>query len=486
MKEIITDVAVVALGPAGLAAAIQAAEEGLEVVAFEKANVAGGTANIAVGPFGVETKQCIAGMHVLTKEEALRIQLDYTHWTIDARLLREYFWKSADTIDWLCDMGVQFEPARYYPHSYWTWHRVKPEDGGPAGARTAAFMTKHMAERAEDVGVEIYYETPVREILRSDDGVVHGLIAVDKNGEEIRCEAKAVIVATGGFGDSPEMMKEYVGYTYGKDMFNFRVAGLKGDGCNMVWKIGGAKGKMSMERFVGTTLPHPECVGVNTCCLQPHMIVNLEGERFFDEGLIENPAEALNAVDRQTGRKAFVLFSDEILREYKRNGLDFPAVVRPGDHVKLFYEQVGIALEQCPDQIIISEDLREVADHFGINYETLKDSLDEYNEMAAMKYDDLFGKKRKYMRPVRGKYICIMLTGRAYGTLGGIKINWRTEVLDTENKPIPGLYAAGSDTCEIYDGTYLYLLPGNTMGYALNTGRIAAERAAEYIEKRSV
>ena len=90
------------------------------------------------------------------------------------------------------------------------------------------------------------------------------------------------------------------------------------------------------------------------------------------------------------------------------------------------------------------------------------------------------------MRPVRGKYICIMLTGRAYGTLGGIKINWRTEVLDTENKPIPGLYAAGSDTCEIYDGTYLYLLPGNTMGYALNTGRIAAERAAEYIEKRSV
>ena len=210
------------------------------------------------------------------------------------------------------------------------------------------------------------------------------------------------------------------------------------------------------------------------------MIVNLEGERFFDEGLIENPAEALNAVDRQTGRKAFVLFSDEILREYKRNGLDFPAVVRPGDHVKLFYEQVGIALEQCPDQIIISEDLREVADHFGINYETLKDSLDEYNEMAAMKYDDLFGKKRKYMRPVRGKYICIMLTGRAYGTLGGIKINWRTEVLDTENKPIPGLYAAGSDTCEIYDGAAIFL----ERLYAVNAIISLADR--EHADKRLI
>ena len=486
MRNIEADVAVVALGPAGLAAAIQAAEEGLQVVAFEKASVAGGTANIAVGPFGVETKQCIAGMHVLTKEEALRIQLDYTHWTIDARLLREYFWKSADTIEWLTDMGCEFEPSRYYPHSYYTWHRVKPEDGGPPGARTAAFMTKHMAERAEDLGVEMYYETPVRELIRGEDGAVTGVIAVDKNNEEIRCDAKTVIVATGGFGDNPEMMLKYTGYTYGKDMFSFRVPGVSGDGCNMVWAIGGAKGHMTMERFVGTTLPHPECVGVNTCCLQPHMIVNLEGDRFFDEGLIENPAEALNAVDRQTGRKAFVLFSEEILKEYQRKGLDFPAVVRPGDHAKWFTEQVPIALEQCPDQICISEDLKEVADHFGIDYENLKASLEEYNEMAAMKYDDLFGKNRKYMRPVRGKYICIMLTGRAYGTLGGIKINWKTQVLDTENKPIPGLYAAGNDTCEMYNGTYLYLLPGNTMGYAINTGRIAAERAAEYIEKNNL
>ncbi len=482
MRTIETDIAVVALGPAGLAAAIQAAEEGQQVVAFEKAAIAGGTANIAVGPFGVETKLQKANMYTLTKEEALRIQLNYTHWTIDARLLREYFWKSADTIDWLTDMGVEFEvPCRYYPHSYYTWHRVKPEGGGPPGARTAAFMTKRMAERAEDVGVEMYYETPVRELIR-EDGRVTGLIAVDKNGEEIRCNAKAVIVATGGIGDSPEMLKEYAGYTYGKDMFNFRVPGLVGDGLKMVWAVGGAKGKVTMERFVGTTLPHPECVGVNTCCLQPHMIVNLEGERFFDEALIENPAEALNAIDRQTGRKAFVLFSEEILKEYKRNGLDYPAVVRPGDHAKMFDEQSKIALEQCPDQICISENLEEIAKHFGIDYENLKAALKEYNEMAAEKYDELFGKNRKYMRPIRGRYIAIMLSGRAYGSLGGIKINYKTQVLDTENKPIPGLYAAGVDACDIYNGTYLYLLPGNTMGFALNTGRIAAERAAQYIE----
>ena len=177
-----------------------------------------------------------------------------------------------------------------------------------------------------------------------------------------------------------------------------------------------------------------------------------------------------------------MLFSEEILKEYKRNGLDYPAVVRPGDHAKMFDEQSKIALEQCPDQICISENLEEIANHFGIDYENLKAALKEYNEMAAEKYDELFGKNRKYMRPIRGRYIAIMLSGRAYGSLGGIKINYKTQVLDTENKPIPGLYAAGVDACDIYNGTYLYLLPGNTMGFALNTGRIAAERAAQYIE----
>ena len=197
-------------------------------------------------------------MFTLTKEEALKVMMDYTHWAVDARLIREYFWKSADTIDWLEDMGVQFEiPCRYYPSSYYTWHRVKPDDGGPVGARTAAFLTKHMAERAEDLGVDIHLETPVTKILR-EDGRITGVLARDKDGEEILCRAPAVIVCTGGIGDSPEMMKTYTGYTYGEDMFNFRVPGLVGDGMKMAWEVGAARSDITMERFVGTALPHPE------------------------------------------------------------------------------------------------------------------------------------------------------------------------------------------------------------------------------------
>jgi fumarate reductase flavoprotein subunit len=68
----------------------------------------------------------------------------------------------------------------------------------------------------------------------------------------------------------------------------------------------------------------------------------------------------------------------------------------------------------------------------------------------------------------------------AYGSLGGIKINYRTEVIDKNWNKIPGLYAAGTDACSIYGDTYVFILPGNTMGFALNSGRIAGENAAEY------
>ncbi len=76
-----------------------------------------------------------------------------------------------------------------------------------------------------------------------------------------------------------------------------------------------------------------------------------------------------------------------------------------------------------------------------------------------------------------------MIQLSAYGSLGGIEINHKTQVLDTESHPIPGLYAAGTDTCDIYAGTYLYRLPGNTMGYAVNTGRMAGEYASAFIKK---
>ena len=482
MKELNADIAIVAMGPAGLAAAIQAAEEGLQVVAFEKASICGGATNIAVGPFGVESDIQRRNMITLSKEDCFMRFMHLVKWGADAHLVRDYFWKSGNTISWLTDMGVNFfPPTQYNPESVATWHRVMPEGGGPAAARTGANMVKHMVDRALELGVEIHLETPVERVLM-EDGKVSGLIAHDKKGEEIRVNARAVVIATGGFGDNPEMMKEYTGFTYGVDMYNFRVPGNRGDGLRMAWEAGAAKSEIMMERFIDCAVPHPECLAVNVMASrQPHLIVNRHGERFFNEEIIDNTSHAANAVVLQPKKVAYAIYSEEIVSLFKRIGYDFPFMVRPGDHMKNYDAQFEIAQRETPQLVCKSDTLDGIAEHLGINAKNLKNTVVEYNKMCETGNDTLFCKARRYMRAVNGPYYGVQIQSNAYGSLGGIRINYKTEVVNEESEPIPGLYAAGNDACAVYNGTYTYEFPGNTMGFALNTGRISAENAADYI-----
>jgi len=111
----------------------------------------------------------------------------------------------------------------------------------------------------------------------------------------------------------------------------------------------------------------------------------------------------------------------------------------------------------------------------------LSKTVETYNQTCAKGYDDLFNKAHRYLRPLKTpKFYAGRHFSSAYGTLGGIKINHKTEVLDKDWHVIAGLYAAGTDACTIYGDSYVFILPGNTMGFALNSGRIAGENAAEY------
>ena len=135
MEKIITDLAIVAAGPAGLCASVAAAEAGVQVAVFEKSSIAGGTANMGMGPFGVESRIQKRTMGTLRKEEAFRRFMDYVHWQSDANLVHDYIWNSGPTIDWLEDMGVRFAGAmKNFPASEATWHVVMPDDGSRPGA----------------------------------------------------------------------------------------------------------------------------------------------------------------------------------------------------------------------------------------------------------------------------------------------------------------------------------------------------------------
>ena len=145
----------------------------------------------------------------------------FTHYKVDARLVRDFYFKSGDTIDWLEDMGVEFagvqraftapEDTRPYSDGEFTWHVVKPEGGGIPGPRAATAMVKKMTEYAKEQGVDFQLETPVKRLIK-EDGAVVGVIAANAQGEEIEARAPSVIIATGGFGDNPEMIREYTGF----------------------------------------------------------------------------------------------------------------------------------------------------------------------------------------------------------------------------------------------------------------------------------
>jgi len=108
MKKMEADVIVVAAGLSGLAASISAAENGASVLTFEKANTTGGAANMGMGPLGVGSRIQREHMISLTPGEAFRKHMYFTHYRVDARMVRDYYFKSGETIDWLTDMGVQF------------------------------------------------------------------------------------------------------------------------------------------------------------------------------------------------------------------------------------------------------------------------------------------------------------------------------------------------------------------------------------------
>jgi len=489
VKQIETDLAIISAGTAGLAAAVAAAEKGVKVTSFEKAATTGGTGNMGMGPFAVGSRLQKVKNIPLDTQEAFRIFMEYTHYRVDGRLVSEYINKSADTIQWLEDMGVVFVDVLAYVKGAHFTHHAAAGASGHSGPQSSAMIMKAMTERARELGVKFYLTTPVEKILKENDCIT-GLVARGQDGEEIRVRARAVIIATGGFGDSPELIKKYTGYEWGKDIFNFRIPGLVGDGIRMAWEVGAGEEGLNMELTCGVPQKSLEenqksimAGQAITMSLfqQPGLLVNLFGERFMDEGS-GNPTFLGNAVSRQPKHCAFKIFDSTLLKYYEQNGLDFLSFMTPDPKIENILEKAEAAAKDN-EHVFIADSLDDLCRKTGINAGGLKKTIEEYNKMCETGRDPIFHKKAEFLRPIKEpKYVAGRIFPSAYGSLGGIKINYRMEVVTQEQVPIPGLYAAGVDATAIYADSYVFVLPGNTMGFAINGGRMAGENAADYIK----
>ena len=113
----------------------------------------------------------------------------------------------------------------------------------------------------------------------------------------------------------------------------------------------------------------------------------------------------------------------------------------------------------------------------------LKNSVEKMNTWADSRHDGEFKKESKFLRPVATPpFYATKLNPRHLGTLGGVRINEKTEAVNEEGLAIPGLYVVGTDAGGMYGDSYDLLLGGGTVGFAVNSGRIAAENAAKFVK----
>ena len=481
MKELKTQIVVIAAGPSGLSAAVQSAEDGAKVIVVEKTSNIGGAANMGMGPLGIGTRYQKEQMIDISVEKAFNMFMEYTHYMVDARLVKRYFEQSAETIEWLEDMGVEFAGAyKYFPKSEATWHIVKTE--GNIGPRAASSMTKILYKRAQELGVEVILETKAKNI-KMEEGKVTGVYCVNEKGEESLINCKAAIICTGGAGASPEMIKEKTGFEFGKDMFNFAIPGITGDGLKMAWEAGAAQTPVRIEMAASFGAGEEVPLSVTNIFRQPNLLVNKLGKRVMNEDQMQNTTYLSNVVTHQKDKVCFAIVDTSIAKRYMKYGVDVVSLVHNETDVSDFLEGMKKAEDMGMDSFLKADTLEELAEKAGIDAEELIQTVEDYNSYCD-EVDTEFFKDKRYLKPIRkAPFYLGKIYGGGYGTVGGVKINENCEAINEEFESIPGLYCAGADSCNIYDDSYMFLLPGNSMGYAVNTGRIAAISAVDYIEE---
>jgi fumarate reductase flavoprotein subunit len=435
-----------------------------------------------MGPFGAGTHiQAKYGIKNCTTKDAFNYLADFNHWKIDARLASEYINTTAFTVKWLEDEGVLFgaindssEGVRTrYLHAFAS-HPDYKEDFYVCTLLTDGIKANKNAQ--------LFLETPVKRLVKTGDAVT-GLVAADKSGSEMEVKAKAVIIATGGFMGSPEMIKKYTSYTFKKDLFfTYEMPNMSGDGIRMAWDAGAARSEMMMDVYKGMPIyGGPEGTRMDWGILaRPNLMVNILGDRIMNEACADRHFMA-NAIHRQPDGCAFLMMDSTIADVYRAQPATggFPGFAAP---VMDIDKIVAEAKKLNYPYLFAADSLQDLCRQTGIDLNVLKATIAEYNSFCKAGNDPIFYKDASNLLPLNGpKYYAAQFCCDSFGGLGGIKINYRAEVLNSSNKPIPGLYAGGSDANTMYFDTYPEYLSGNTTSFAYTTGLIAAKNAAGYI-----
>ena len=488
------DVVIVGAGGAGMTAAITAAAEGKSVVIVESQPMVGGNSVRATGGMnagktvyqdenefgesaGVEKtlktaaekyadNETITALAKTVSEQWAAYQANPTGYfdsvelmeldtmiggkgINDPELVETLCANSADAIDWLDEHGITLhDVSSFGGASVKRIHRPVNAEGKTVSV--GSYMIPLLEENCKKAGVQILLNTTANEILTDANGAAAGIKATGSTGETVTVNAKAVVLTTGGFGANLDMVVKYKPEL--KGFMTTNAAGIQGQGIEMAQAIGAATVDMDQIQI------HPT-VEANTAALITEglrgdgaVLINAEGKRFIDEVGTRDVVSAAEIA--QTGSYSWLVVDQAMV--------DASSVIQ--GYIKKGYTVTG-------------ETYEELGKAMGVDAAAFAETMDKWNGYVEAKNDPDFG-RTSFANPLNtAPYYAVKVTAGVHHTMGGLKINANTEVLNEKGEVIPGLFAAGEVTGGVHGANRL---GGNAVADFTVFGRIAGAAASDY------
>ncbi len=454
-EEIVYDVEVVVVGAgaAGLSAALAAQEMNANVLVLEKGGITGGSTvrsggKILAAGTPWQEKQGYTDTPEMMYEYLMSFDRDDI---MNEELVMTFSKGSAENLQWLEDRGVQVQDVEYIHSALTPWRVHNTMGGGGQTSGHGGQITAPLTNRYEGNGGKIVYNCRATELITNDAGAVVGVKAVMTDGTPVTVNAKSVILATGGYAKNEEMLDKYEDFLP-NNLYGTVPNTCVGDGLVMATAIGAKNFDAPGLQLVYVSY---DCYcGINE---ESGLIVSEDGLRVVDEYTYQSHVATALADAKSTCGYYIAA---------KKNGY----AVEPYPMI-----QWGVTMEHVPHAATIGE----LAEKIGVDKAALEATVARYNELCAKGVDEDFGKPAQYMIPVEGdEYYAFRMTPGTSVTFGGLEIDVNARVLDTNNQPIPGLYAAGEVAFTgLFDAEYPCC--GMAIGSAVYYGRIAAESAVE-------
>ena len=504
MRELNCDIVVLGGGGSGMVAALRAAEHGKKkVIVLEKSKVTGGGANFATFMRTFDSKwQKERGIQCQTIDY-IRLVQDEMFWQVEPELAANSVRATGEFVDWLMELepslAEQVYPGKYlFPNEF---DPVGPQADNHQKRTFGRMVMDTMRDKAAEYGVELLTQTKAIDV-EVPDGKITAVLA-EQNGEQLRVECKACILATGSWICNEKIARRVCPEFSLKalEMTPHTNPAYTGDGIPIAEHAGAFVDYDSFcIRFMGPMPPRslhgPEYSIVNAMLQSRYVItVNQDGRRYCSEPLNHLPFFKDGVVQaRQPGLAAYQIFDMNCIKaasqlpriELESHLLEVmgdPNITQDMDAVRA---QMDAIFAKHPKDIYRADTLEELADQIGIDWSTLLETVANYNRACAEGRDWEFAKPADALAAINtAPYYAIKASPGTDGAFGGVRVNGRMEAYAADRKhTVEGLYVTG----DFASGRYA-LLGGytaqvlNDLSWAFASGFLAGTNASDYLDR---